>query len=110
MEQTGANQCLVFVGSMETHVADRIEDYARQIDMNVIDTVFKDDKAIDKLSYYIEREGVICILVISIWDISTDRETVKSIMKLAVEHNVSINEENRGFEPATLVWDGGAGC
>ena len=43
-------------------------------------------------------------------NISTDRETVKSIMKLAVEHNVSINEENRGFEPATLVWDGGAGC
>lgn len=31
-------------------------------------------------------------------------------MKLASEHNVSINEENRGFEPATLVWDGGAGC
>ena len=31
-------------------------------------------------------------------------------MKLAAEHNVSINEENRGFEPATLVWDGGAGC
>ena len=33
MEQTGTNQCLVFVGSMETHVADRIEDYARQNDM-----------------------------------------------------------------------------
>lgn len=102
MEQTGTNQCLVFVGSMETHVADRMEDYARQNDMNVVDTVFKDDKAIDKLTYYIEREGVICILVRSIWDISTDRETVKSIMKLAAEHNVSINEENRGFEPATL--------
>lgn len=24
MEQTGTNQCLVFVGSMETHVADRM--------------------------------------------------------------------------------------
>ena len=54
MEQTGTNQCLVFVGSMETHVADRMEDYARQNDMNVVDTVFKDDKAIDKLTYYIE--------------------------------------------------------
>ena len=50
MEQTGTNQCLVFVGSMETHVADRMEDYARQNDMNVVDTVFKDDKAIDKLT------------------------------------------------------------
>lgn len=49
------------------------------------------------------REGIICILVRSICDISTDRETVKSIMKLASEHNVSINEENRGFEPATLL-------
>ena len=87
-----------------------MEDYARQNDMNVVDTVFKDDKAIDKLTYYIEREGIICILVRSIWDISTDRETVKSIMKLASDHNISINEENKGFEPATLVWDGGAGC
>lgn len=110
MEQTGTNQCLVFVGSMETHVADRMEDYAGQNDMNVIDTVFKDDKAIDKLTYYIEREGIICILVRSIWDILTDRETVKSIMKLASDHNISINEENRGFEPATLFGDGGIGC
>ena len=110
MEQTGTNQCLVFVGSMENHVADRMETYAKQNDMKVVETIFKDDRAIDKLTYYIEREGIICILVRSIWDISTDKETVKSIMKLAAEHNVSINEENRGFEPATLVWDGGAGC
>lgn len=112
MEQTGTNQCLVFVGSMENHVADRLEEYAKQNDMKVVETIFKDDRAIDKLSYYIEREGIICVLVRSIWDISTDRETLKSIMKLAAEHNVSINEENRGFEPATLyaydiesVWD-----
>ena len=110
MEQTGANQCLVFAGSVENHVTDRMEAYTRQNDMNVVDTVFKDDKAIDKLTYYIEREGISCILVRSIWDISTDRETVKSIMKLASDHNSSINEENKGFEPATLVWDGGAGC
>ncbi len=110
MEQTGTNQCLVFVGSMENHVADRMEAYAKQNDLKVVETIFKDDRAIDKLTYYIEREGIICILVRSIWDISTDRETVKSIMKLASEHNVSINEENRGFEPATLVWDGGAEC
>ncbi len=99
MEQTGTNQCVVFVGSMENHVADRMETYAKQNDMKAVETIFKDD-----------RERIICILVRSIWDISTDRETVKSIMKLASEHNVSINEENRGFEPATLVWDGGAGC
>lgn len=30
MEQTGTNQCLVFVGSMENHVADRMEvDYSQ---------------------------------------------------------------------------------
>lgn len=29
MEQTGTNQCLVFVGSMENHVADRMEAYAK---------------------------------------------------------------------------------
>lgn len=102
MEQTGANQCLVFAGSMEA--------YARQNGMKVVETIFKDDRAIDKLTYYIEREGIICILVRSIWDISTDRKAVKSIMKLASDHNISINEENRGFAPVKLVWDGGAGC
>lgn len=52
MEQTGTNQCLVFVGSMENHVADRLEEYAKQNDMKVVETIFKDDRAIDKLSYY----------------------------------------------------------
>lgn len=77
MEQTGTNQCLVFVGSMENHVADRMEAYAKQNDMKVVDTVFKDDRAIDKLTYYIEREGIICILVRSICDISTDNEHIE---------------------------------
>lgn len=57
MEQTGTNQCLVFVGSMETHVADRMEDYARQNDMNVVDTVFKDDKAMGKGVTLTEEEA-----------------------------------------------------
>ena len=47
MEQTGTNQCLVFVGSMENHVADRMEAYAKQNDLKVVETIFKDDRAID---------------------------------------------------------------
>ena len=61
MGQTGTNQCLVFVGSIENHVADRMEAYAKQNDMKVVETVFKDDRAIDKLTYYIEREDDIII-------------------------------------------------
>lgn len=110
MEQIGTNQCLIFVGNMENHVADRMEAYAKQNNMTVLDIVFKDENAIDKLTHYIEREGIICILVRSIWDISTDEEVVKDIMRLAAEHHVSINEENRSFQIATLIWDGGAGC
>ena len=110
MEQIGTNQCLIFVGSMENHVADRMEAYAKQNNMTVLDIVFKDENAMDKLTHYIEREGIICILVRSIWDISTDEKVVKDIMRLAAEHHISINEENRGFQVATLIWDGGAGC
>lgn len=51
MEQTGTNQCLVFVGSMENHVADRMETYAKQNDMKVVETIFKDDRAIALLLY-----------------------------------------------------------
>ena len=94
MEQTGTNQCLVFVGSMENHVADRMEAYAKQNDMKVVDTVFKDDRAIDKLTYYIEREGIICILVRSICDISTDMIVYLSIIKRL---------ELRGVTKGTLV-------
>lgn len=110
IEQAVTNRCLVFVGSMENHVADRMEAYAKHNNMQVVDTVFKDDKAIDKLKYYIEREGIICILVRSVWDISTDKKVIKSVMRLASEHGISINEENRGFGPAMILWDGSAGC
>lgn len=40
MEQIGTNQCLIFVGSMENHVADRMEAYAKQNNMTVLDIVF----------------------------------------------------------------------
>lgn len=61
MEQTGTNQCLVFVGSMENHVADRMEVYAKQNDMKVVETVFKDDRAIDKARLlYRTRRNYLC--------------------------------------------------
>lgn len=56
----------------------------------------------DRLKYYIERDSVISIMVSSIYDISSDKDVVKSIMELAAEHGISINDESRGYEPALI--------
>lgn len=106
MEDTEIRNCLVVVVSKENHLADRIEAYAKQNGLQIVETIFKDDRAIDKLKYYIEREDIICILVRSIWDISTDEDVLKSVMRMAADHNISINEEGRNFEPAVIVFGG----
>lgn len=98
-------QCLVFVGSMDNHVADRIEAYAAENDMKVIDTIFKDDKALGKLFFYIEKEAISAILVKSIWDIDSDKKKIKELLTVAADHNISINEEQRSFAPALIGYD-----
>lgn len=85
--------------------ADRIEAYAKKADFEIVETIFKDTKSVERLKFYIERDSIISILVSSIYDISSDKDVVKGIMELAAEHGISINDESRGYEPALISFE-----
>lgn len=71
----------------------------------IVETIFKDTKSVERLKFYIERDSIISILVSSIYDISSDKDVVKGIMELAAEHGISINDESRGYEPALISFE-----
>ena len=94
--------CVICVGRNADRAADRIEAYAKKADFEIVETIFKDTKSVERLKFYIERDSIISILVSSIYDVSSDKDVVKGIMELAAEHGISINDESRGYEPALM--------
>ena len=93
--------CVICVGRNADRAADRIEAYAKKADFEIVETIFKDTKSVERLKFYIE----ISILVSSIYDVSSDKDVVKGIMELAAEHGISINDESRGYEPALISFE-----
>mgnify|MGYP006914228653 CR=1 FL=1 len=55
--------CVICVG----RAADRIEAYAKKADFEIVETIFKDTKSVERLRYYIENDAIISILVSSIY-------------------------------------------
>lgn len=97
--------CVICVGRNADRAADRIEAYAKKADFEIVETIFKDTKSVERIKFYIERDAIISILVSSIYDVSSDKDVVKGIMELAAEHGISINDENRGYEPALISFE-----
>lgn len=91
--------CVICVGRNADRAADRIEAYAKKADFEIVETIFKDTKSVERLKFYIERDSIISILVSSIYDVSSDKDVVKGIMELAAEHGISINDESRAMNP-----------
>ena len=89
--------CVICVGRNADRAADRIEAYAKKADFEIVETIFKDTKSVERLKFYIERD---------IYDVSSDKDVVKGIMELAAEHGISINDESRGYEPALISFEG----
>ena len=72
--------CVICVGRNADKAADRIEAYAKKADFEIVETIFKDTKSVERLRYYIENDAIISILVSSIYDILADKDVVKGIM------------------------------
>ena len=99
-------QCLIFVRNNANDTAVRIEAYAKKSGMEVVETIFNTDKkAVERLRYYIERDAIICVLVRDVVDISMELNEIKAVMTLAAEHEISINTESRGYEPALISFE-----
>ena len=60
--------CVICVGRNADRAADRIEAYAKKADFEIVETIFKDTKSVERLKFYIERDSIISILVSSIYD------------------------------------------
>lgn len=71
--------CVICVGRNADRAADRIEAYAKKADFEIVETIFKDTKSVERLKFYIERDSIISILVSSIYDISSDKDVVTHI-------------------------------
>lgn len=104
-DMAGYYQKMEQAGKNADRAADRIEAYAKKADFEIVETIFKDTKSVERLKFYIERDSIISILVSSIYDISSDKDVVKGIMELAAEHGISINDESRGYEPALISFE-----
>lgn len=74
--------CVICVGRNADRAADRIEAYAKKADFEIVETIFKDTKSVERLKFYIERDSIISILVSSIYDISSDKDVVKVLWSL----------------------------
>ena len=74
--------CVICVGRNADRAADRIEAYAKKADFEIVETIFKDTKSVERLKFYIERDSIISILVSSIYDVSSDKDVVKGIWSL----------------------------
>lgn len=77
-----SKSCVICVGRNADRAADRIEAYAKKVDFEIVETIFKDTKSVERLRYYIERDSVISILVSSIYDISSDKDVVRVLWSL----------------------------
>lgn len=74
--------CVICVGRNADRAADRIKTYAKKADFEIVETIFKDTKSVERLRYYIERDSIISILVSSIYDISSDKDVVRVLWSL----------------------------
>ncbi|MBR1852109.1 MAG: hypothetical protein IJ794_02875 [Lachnospiraceae bacterium] len=100
-------KCLILImGILPDEAADKMEQYALEHGLEVIETLLNDGRAVDKLRYYISREAISAVLVRSMKDIPLEDAKLEELVEYAMEHGVSFHEESRGYEPVALLWDG----
>lgn len=103
-------RCIILVPDRQGMLADRIEKYAVSEGMEVIETIMG-ARALERMLYYIKKNSIQTVLVRQAIDITTDEKMLKKLMRIAADHNVSINAEERNYCPIIATnWDGGCGC
>ena len=103
-------RCINLAPERQGMVAERIEKYAVKEGMEIVETIMG-ARAVDRLLYYIKKNSIQTVLVRQALDITTDEKKLKKIMRIATDHGVSINAEERNYFPIIAsCWDGGAGC
>ena len=96
-------RCIVYASGMNSDsVANRIEQYAYEHDLEIVDIIIRKEPGADELTYYLENESIEAILLRTLADISTDKKEIKKILIVAAKHGISVNCEDVNFEPLTV--------
>lgn len=92
-------------------VADMIEAFTKEKEMQVIDTIINEDNSIEKLKWIIERERIQAVLINSSLELTTNKKELRDFLEFAANYNVSVNSKEYDWMPIRVEpWDGGIGC
>lgn len=101
----------VVIYANSSKAADMIEAFAKEKEMQVIDTIINEDKSIEKLKWYIEREAIQAVLINSSLELARNMKDLRDFLEFAANHNVSVNSKEYNWMPIRVEpWDGGIGC
>lgn len=101
----------VVIYANSSKAADMIEAFAKEKEMQVIDTIINEENSIEKLKWFIDREAVQAVLINSSLELSTNKKELRDFLEFAANHNVSVNSKEYNWMPIRIEpWDGGFGC
>lgn len=101
----------VVIYANSSKAADMIEAFAKEKEMQVIDTIIDEDKSIEKLKWFIEREAIQAVLINSSLELTTNKKDLRDFLEFAANNNVSVNSKEYNWMPIRIEpWDGGIGC
>lgn len=101
----------VVIYAKSSKAADMIEAFAKENEMQVIDTIINEHNLIEKLKWFIEREKIQVVLINSSLELTTNKKELRDFLEFAANHNVSVNSKEYNWMPIRVEpWDGGIGC
>lgn len=101
----------VVIYANSSKAADSIEAFAKEKEMQVIDTIINEENSIEKLKWFIDQEAVQAVLINSSLELSTNKKELRDFLEFAANHNVSVNSKEYNWMPIRIEpWDGGFGC
>lgn len=100
--RTGVNCIILAYGTNANETADRIEAFAFSKDFLVEETIVNEKRVFEKLLQYIKEGCIEAVLVRNIHDIPISIDEVKTLIKVADQYGVSINEDQNGWNRLQL--------
>ena len=101
----------VVIYAKSSKAADMIEAFAKENEMQVIDTIINEHNLIEKLKWFIERDKIQVVLINSSLELTTNKKELRDFLEFAANHNVSVNSNEYNWMPIRVEpWDGGIGC
>ena len=102
---------IIYIGKDNLQLADELEKDAREMGINVTDTLLKIDNDPEVLKWYMKNSSITTILIRRMSDLAVEPEAQNDILLEAKRNGISINVKELGWKAVESVpWDGSTGC